>query len=215
MSDSDGSHEKNGTILLFLFGIVVIVALTWGLSSPAFRSDVADLAQARGIVMFIFAILTGAIILATLVAIFFLDTQYLNRIAHARDLLTVVIGIFGTMVGYYFGTGADGASRAAESEGASVTFEQSIGTNGTILISVVPDAQVKSMSVLGAQGSKIPFAPDPNDTTRFFLKVGKQAPCPSGLTLAFTDKDGKSAGQGSITLSRSDLENAGWPQCSL
>lgn len=212
--ESETGGEKLATILLFVAGAAVLIVLAWGLSSPDFRASIANFEQARGMITFVVAVLAAAIILITMIAIFFVDEKYVDRIDRARDLLTIVVGILGTIIGFYFGAGTQNQTRS-ETAGAPATLIilPAIGIGGTLIITAKGAAGPYKATVPGEKTTTIALEPDPADPERLLLKRNDALPCPAGLTLTFTTKDGKAAGSDFIKLSRDALKTAGWIKC--
>jgi nicotinamide riboside transporter PnuC len=95
-----------GALFLVLFGAVVAVAIIYGLFSNArFFTSIAESGQARGLITFLFAFSTIAIILLVAVATFWMPKDDVQlRFDKAKDLLTIIIGVLGTILGFYFGS---------------------------------------------------------------------------------------------------------------
>jgi hypothetical protein len=75
----------------------------------------AKVEQVRGLITFLFAFSTTSVIILIAIAIFFLkdSDEVKERYVHAKDLLTVVIGVLGTILGFYFGSAATDTSAVA------------------------------------------------------------------------------------------------------
>jgi len=72
--------------------------------------DLANADLARGVITFIFAIGTiGVALLVTFGALIGGNNE--QELAKAKDVLTVLIGVFGTILGFYFGTATGGAQK--------------------------------------------------------------------------------------------------------
>jgi hypothetical protein len=89
-------------------GIGVLVLLTKGITGAnSILQELGDVNCARGLISFIFAI--GTIGIAIMLTIGALLGDYESEIfTKAKEILTVLIGVFGTILGFYFGTGVDG-----------------------------------------------------------------------------------------------------------
>jgi hypothetical protein len=97
-------------------GIAIVgFSLGWfiinGLSKPdSIVRQLGNADLARGVITFIFA--TGTIGIALLVALgALIGDKDDARLAKAKDVLTVLIGIFGTILGFYFGTANGNAQK--------------------------------------------------------------------------------------------------------
>jgi hypothetical protein len=88
------------------FGFIVAVLLYVGMYTTDFYSSLASLDQVRGLISFLITIAAVATIILIGVGIFWLEDkdEVKERFAAAKDLLTIVIGVLGTIVGFYFGT---------------------------------------------------------------------------------------------------------------
>jgi hypothetical protein len=95
-----------GAMLLALFGIVVAAAIIYGLFiNQHFFLLMASVNQARGLITFLFAFCTIAIILLVAITTFWMPKDEVQiRFDKAKDLLTILIGVLGTILGFYFGT---------------------------------------------------------------------------------------------------------------
>jgi hypothetical protein len=100
-----GISSHLGSYLLGLFGILITAIIVYGIFYANFLSVMAQPDQARGLITFLFSISTIAIFLLIAVATFWIDkTQVDERFNKAKDLLTLMIGIFGTILGFYYGS---------------------------------------------------------------------------------------------------------------
>jgi hypothetical protein len=95
-----------GTLFLGLFGIIVAVAIFYGLFfNQKFFGLMAKVDQARGLITFLFAFATIAIMLLVAITTFWMNKDEVQlRFDKAKDLLTILIGVMGTILGFYFGT---------------------------------------------------------------------------------------------------------------
>ena len=91
-----------GGVALCLFGIVTGLVLIFGVFSPQFIAQLANADRARGIITFIFSIATISIFLLVSIAIFWSPVELEGRFTNAKDLLTILVGILGTIMGFYF-----------------------------------------------------------------------------------------------------------------
>lgn len=105
--------DNTSGIGLVIFGVFIATAMAFGLFSPNFYSTLGHIEQTRGLITFLFVLSTSGIILLIAIAVFWMDEKdnIKDRFAYAKDLLTVVIGVLGTILGFYFGTqGSDSAA---------------------------------------------------------------------------------------------------------
>jgi len=113
-----------GSLGIWLTGILLGVAIIWGLfKQDSIVRQLGNADLARGVITFIFA--TGTIGIALLVALgALIGDKDDNRLAKAKDVLTVLIGIFGTILGFYFGTAANGNAQKLEIVDIKITDKQ-------------------------------------------------------------------------------------------
>jgi hypothetical protein len=100
---------------LVLFGVVIAVGMFLGLfRNETFYKSLATIDQARGLITFLFVFSTSAVILLIAIGIFWMDKEegLTDRFGYAKDLLTIVIGVIGTIMGFYFGSTATTTQRA-------------------------------------------------------------------------------------------------------
>ena len=76
-------------------------------STVTCSSELASIEQARGLITFLFAVATVGIALVIVLAVF-LSTgskeEIGERFQMGKDILAVLIGVFGTIIGFYFGS---------------------------------------------------------------------------------------------------------------
>ena len=85
------------------------------------RNDIRDTEYARGIITVLFGVGTiGIALLITLSAIFLNDQNAKERFDRGKEVLSLLLGIFGTIIGFYYGTGVPRST----SVGTSTTSSQ-------------------------------------------------------------------------------------------
>src|SRR5262249_29183607 len=87
-------------IALLLFGGVIAIGMYLGLfKNDMFYKSLAVTEQARGLITFLFVFSTSAVILLIAIGIFWADKEQglTERFDYAKDLLTIVIGVIGTI----------------------------------------------------------------------------------------------------------------------
>jgi hypothetical protein len=98
-------RENGSGIFLSLFALAVFITLAVGLTNSSFFSSLAQVDQARGLITFLVAIAAVAVILLTAINIFWAGNAEFNvRFTAAKDLVTIVMGLLGTILGFYFGS---------------------------------------------------------------------------------------------------------------
>lgn len=97
---------ENGIgIFLSFFGVAVFLVLAIGMSNSSFFSSLAQVDQARGLITFLVAVCAVAVILLTAINIFWGNNAgFEERFKAAKDLVTMVVGVLGTILGFYFGS---------------------------------------------------------------------------------------------------------------
>jgi hypothetical protein len=105
-------QDNLANIFLAMFFLVLFLALIAGIFNARFLTLIAGVEQARGLITFLFAFSAILIIALVAVAIFWMEASEIdNRFNRAKDLLTIIIGILGTILGFYYGSLAGGESR--------------------------------------------------------------------------------------------------------
>lgn len=97
---------------VYFWAVLLGGGIIFGLFAFALdRTMLVELAkpeQARGLITFLFAVATVGIALVIVLAVF-LSTgtkeDVAERFRMGKDILAVLIGVFGTIIGFYFGTG--------------------------------------------------------------------------------------------------------------
>ncbi len=95
------SRVTLGGIALVLFGTVIALILWRGVFTAEFLTQLADPAKARGLITFLFSLSSIAIFLLVAIAVFWVR-EIDNRFTQAKDLLSILVGILGTVLGFYF-----------------------------------------------------------------------------------------------------------------
>jgi hypothetical protein len=97
--------DRLGTIALIGFGVIFAGAIGYALYQSDFLAALADPDRARGLITFLVAIATISVAVLTSICIFYVSgTELENRYSKAKDLLAVLVGILGTILGFYFGS---------------------------------------------------------------------------------------------------------------
>lgn len=104
---SDVSRRPSiGVLALVAAGIITGFALTYGIFiSPSFLTGMAKPGNARGLITFLFAFATIAVVIITVIATFWVKIEEVEkRGTLAKEILAILIGIMGTILGFYFGS---------------------------------------------------------------------------------------------------------------
>lgn len=109
-----------------LLTAIVLVGIIWGLAQADgwFLTELADEKKARGLITFLIAIATVGIALILALSTVVLDDGPENdkRFDRGKQVLTILIGVLGTIVGFYFGAANAETSQGARSEPAALTI---------------------------------------------------------------------------------------------
>jgi len=109
------------------------------LNAKEIVDKLANPEYARGVITYILAIGTVAVILVLLVSAL-LGSDSKENFARGKEILTVLIGIFGTILGFYFGAAnpAKTESGANPSASASPALTVSPAATGSPAIAISP-----------------------------------------------------------------------------
>lgn len=92
--------------LLVLLGIGLLAMIVGPLlmEESTLLDNLADVEYARGVITFIFAVGTIGIAIILTIAALLGDPQAAERFNRGKEVFTILVGIFGTIIGFYFGT---------------------------------------------------------------------------------------------------------------
>lgn len=98
-----------GVIIIGLISLAVLAGMFWSIFvDPSFLTMLAKADVARGLITFFFAIGTIGVAIAVAFMVLTSDVKEIEgRFPLAKDVLTILIGVLGTVIGYYFGTARD------------------------------------------------------------------------------------------------------------
>jgi hypothetical protein len=192
--------ENGGGVALVAFGAFVLLAVSIGLYSGQFFASLAKVEQTRGLITFLFAFSTTGVILLIAVAIFWArkDEDIKARFGYAKDLLTIVIGILGTIMGFYFGLQTDTGSIVI----ANPTLSQTIAKTGdevTVTAQILGGKAPYSIAIefvdpIGALKERIEVKPSTIEAGIISHKVKiPEVVKPGGVLFTITAKDAKGA----------------------
>ena len=91
-------------------GLLLLVAIIWGLSGASgFLASLGDRTVARGLITFLITFTTIGIAIMLAISTLFASnaTDGDKRFDQGKQVLTALIGILGTIVGFYFGASSD------------------------------------------------------------------------------------------------------------
>jgi DNA mismatch repair ATPase MutL len=143
-------------LLIGLLGVCLAVSIILGLLLPhsiVWKLHNPDLA--RGVITFIFAV--GTVGIALLLTVGALVGKYSgDEFTKAKEVLTILIGVFGTILGFYFG-----ASKAPPATSAPASPASSSQIKTSKAVSAGPTA-VSSTSSTPAETQLATATPSPN-----------------------------------------------------
>src|SRR5262245_29034413 len=99
-----------------IIGIVIFIIIVIGLSRSSFLISLNNNDTARGLITFlvVFTTVSIALILALYAIVSNVSDQDLkDRFGFAKEILTALIGILGTILGFYFASSTQGVTREA------------------------------------------------------------------------------------------------------
>ncbi len=137
-----------GSLFLVVFGIIVAIILVWGIfwHGSSFIGLIAKADQARGLITFMVSFTTIALFILIGITTFWMNKDDVEaRFNKAKDLLTIMIGIFGTILGFYYGS-------LANTPGAPAPSGLSLTNFGVPSVSVAPGGKTTiGAAVLGGK----------------------------------------------------------------
>ena len=93
-----------GSIALVVAGLIIAAFLLYGVFNPKFVGSLSDLAIARGLVTFLFAFATTSVIVVVTIGVLWVPRDEIEvRFSKAKDIMTILISVLGTILGFYFG----------------------------------------------------------------------------------------------------------------
>src|SRR5262249_15754055 len=112
---SNQSEWYGGRVMLAGGAIAFAAAVAAALWFSNFYPSLVKIEQARGLITFLFTFAAMTVIMVVAIGIFWLDDteEVKQRYASAKDLLTIVIGLLGTIMGFYFGSQVSERSQAS------------------------------------------------------------------------------------------------------
>lgn len=144
-----------------LIGFLVFIALGFLIYGVIWRSEsfvlLRDVEVARGLITFLIAIATVALALILTLAVLIGESSDIEkRFTQGKEVLTVLIGVLGTIVGFYFGK-------------ASVDEAQNPQVTSVRVSNPQPNPGGKVTLIIVASGGKPPY----NYSVRFDPKIVK------------------------------------------
>jgi hypothetical protein len=123
-------------VTLGLIGIIILYVISRSMLSTEWISSLAESGRARGLITFLVG--AGTIFIAVLVVIGALlsddSPAYEKAFTRAKEVLTLLIGIFGTILGFYYGSERQPTGAAGPPAPLAITSLEAIRENGTAAI---------------------------------------------------------------------------------
>jgi len=146
------------TALFTLLGVVLLGVIVYGVTqkSGSVLTSLANKDNARGLITFLIAIATVgiAIILAISTIVLPEGDEGDKRFDRGKQVLTILIGVLGTIVGFYFGSAPD--TKTGQAPGAVIGQAQVL----TITTSDLPPGRISALyksTTLQATGGTPPL----------------------------------------------------------
>jgi hypothetical protein len=113
-SGTTGSGSPLQYIVFGTMAFLVLGFLITGLRSNNLLEDLSSIPRARGLITFLIAIGTISIALILAVASVIMDGEneeaLKERLSKGKEILTVLVGVLGTIVGFYFANNSDSSA---------------------------------------------------------------------------------------------------------
>jgi branched-subunit amino acid transport protein len=199
--------DNFGLVILSVAALIISGIIARGVFNTEFLTSISAPEQARGLITFLFSFSTVAIFLLIVVCIFFFKTDDLTkRIDHAKDILSLIIGIFGTILGFYFGSMSNNQRDVDKALYiANVHADPNIATPGntvTVTASALGGSKPYTYDFIavdstGNAGVSIERKDQPVDKATGALSepvvIPAKASTPSSITYTFTLRDANKA----------------------
>jgi hypothetical protein len=122
--------QHNGALAILVFAIIFGSAVLYGIFKEGFVDNLSDIAYARGLITFLVAMCSISVIMLVVCSTYWMSQQDLEqRYGRAKDLMTLVIGILGTILGFYYGSSESGSAATNKIEISDLSVSSPVATN--------------------------------------------------------------------------------------
>ena len=145
--------------IITILGFVVLIVIIFNLSRSNFINSLTDKETARGLITFlvVFTTVSIALILAlyTLLSSITIREDLKDRFGYGKEVLTALIGILGTILGFYFASSTQEAPR--ESTRAGVNTAQTLQVSSAFVSNDNPKKEDTVQIYSFVSGGKPPY----------------------------------------------------------
>ena len=185
---------------VYFFGIWLYL---YGLGAPIY----AGVDATRSVLVFTLSVAMlgfgGLLMVRTLYATGTPD-ELREQFRNAREVFLVFSGVFGSLIGFYFGTASSGSAADPPTVAAPI-----IGQDGTVVATISNGRAPFTGRIRLQAGDDRALAPSdiPNQLS---VRLDKARDCPASVTV--TDRDGRQA-TANVQQSQDQLLHLGWATC--
>jgi hypothetical protein len=99
--------DSTGRSVVVAVFVVIALGVGFGLYNSEIFDKLKDSSYARGVITYLITIATIGLVFILVLQIMFVKEEAEGQIKGAREVLTILTGILGTIVGFYFGQSTD------------------------------------------------------------------------------------------------------------
>jgi len=93
------------TGFIILISVIILIGTSlFGLDKGKILDKLSDIQYARGLITYLFAIVTIGVLIILILSALLGEGDAKERFGQAKEILSLLIGIFGTIIGFYFGS---------------------------------------------------------------------------------------------------------------
>jgi hypothetical protein len=154
----DGWQLWSAEAALVAAGLVVAIVVGFALFYTNLIDKLASPGSARGLITFLFSFITIAVILIVIIALLWMDKDedLDNRFTKAKDIIAILVGILGTIVGFYFGSNPNGSPLAVVTQPAALSSTNATAASRTGSAAPAGAASIESPGVSAAGSQEAP-----------------------------------------------------------